>query len=220
MIAAANTAIPQAVGPMLDQVSALMNTIPKDNLAKLLDETYNAFNGTGYDFGSMLDSASTISRDANGISDNTRALTDDAGPFLNAQAQTTDSIRTWARSLAGITDQVATDDPQFRSILQKGPGFAQETSKLLERSEADAADLAGESDHNRSDRRDLQRVSRTAAGAVAAVRRQLRRRTLPSNSPNGVPVRRFLGGHRRPGGVHHRLPAAVGVALPGRHRGH
>jgi phospholipid/cholesterol/gamma-HCH transport system substrate-binding protein len=131
VIAAANTTIPQAVGPMLDQVSALMNTIPKDNLAKMLDETYNAFNGTGDDFGSMLDSASTISRDANGISDNVRALADDAGPFLNAQAQTTDAIRTWAKSLAGITDQVAADDPQFRSILQKGPGFAQETSKLL-----------------------------------------------------------------------------------------
>lgn len=131
VIAADRTSIPQAVGPMLDQVSALMDTIPKEKLAKLLDETYNAFNGIGDDFGSMLDSASTITQDANRISDRTRALIDDAGPFLNAQAQTTDSIRTWARSLAGITDQVATNDPQFRTILQKGPGFAQETSKLL-----------------------------------------------------------------------------------------
>lgn len=132
VIAADNTSIPQAVGPMLDQVSALVDSIPKDKMSKMLDETYNAFNGTGYDFGSMLDSAATITNDANKISDQTRALIDDSGSFLNAQAQTTDAIRTWAASLAGITDQLATNDPEFRTILREGPGFAQETRALLE----------------------------------------------------------------------------------------
>ncbi|MGV0745917.1 MCE family protein [Mycolicibacterium sp. XJ870] len=127
-----NTTIPQQVGPMLDQVSALVDTIPKDKLSQLLDESYNAFNGTGYDFGSLLDSASTITTDANAVSDQTRALIDDSGPFLDAQAQTTDSIRTWAASLAGITGQVAENDPEVRTLLQNGPGFAQETSRLLE----------------------------------------------------------------------------------------
>ncbi|MHC9295712.1 MCE family protein [Mycobacterium sp. LTG2003] len=132
VIAMSNTSIPQQVGPMLDQLSALVDTIPKDKLSQLLDETYNAFNGTGYDFGSLLDSAETITRDANAISDQTRQLIDDAGPFLDAQAQTTDAIRTWAASLAGITDQVANNDPQVRTLLKSGPGFAQETSKLLD----------------------------------------------------------------------------------------
>ena len=132
VIAVGNTSIPQSVGPMLDQVSKLMDTIPKEKLSQLLGESYQAFNGTGYDFGSLIDSGSTITRDANGISDNTRALIDDARPFLGAQEMTTDSIRTWAASLAGVTEQVANNDPQFRSILRNGPGFAQETSKLLE----------------------------------------------------------------------------------------
>ncbi|WP_319436765.1 MCE family protein [Mycobacterium sp. RTGN5] len=132
VIAVGNTSIPQSVGPMLDQVSKLMDTIPKEKLSQLLGESYQAFNGTGYDFGSLIDSGSTITRDANGISDNTRALIDDARPFLGAQELTTDSIRTWAASLAGVTEQVANNDPEFRSILRNGPGFAQETSKLLE----------------------------------------------------------------------------------------
>ncbi|TFV59739.1 MCE family protein [Mycobacterium sp. PS03-16] len=132
VIAMENTTIPQAVGPMLDQVSALVDTIPEDKLSQLLDESYEAFNGTGFDFGSLLDSAATVTRDANAVSDQTRALADDAVPFLEAQAQTTDSTRTWASSLAGITDQVANNDPQVRSILRNGPGFAQETSRLLE----------------------------------------------------------------------------------------
>lgn len=127
-----NTEVPQQVGPMLDQLSALVDTIPKDSLSKLLDESYNAFNGTGYDFGSLLDSASTITNDANKVSDRTRQLIDDSGPFLDAQAQTSDSIRTWAASLAGITGQMVADDSKFRSVLQNGPGFAQETSRLLD----------------------------------------------------------------------------------------
>ncbi|BBZ03484.1 mammalian cell entry protein [Mycolicibacterium chitae] len=132
VIAAADTTIPQEVGPMLDQVSALMDTIPQDTLSHLLDETFEAFNGTGYDFGSLLDSAATITRDANAISDRTRALIDDSVPFLEAQEQTTDSTRTWARSMAGITGQLSDNDPEFRSVLANGPGFAQETSRLLE----------------------------------------------------------------------------------------
>ena len=132
VIAVDNTSIPQSVGPMLDQVSKLVDSIPKEKLSQLLGESYQAFNGTGYDFGSLIDSGSTITRDANAISDNTRALVDDARPFLGAQEMTTDSIRTWAASLAGVTEQVANNDSQFRSILRNGPGFAQETSKLLE----------------------------------------------------------------------------------------
>lgn len=132
VIAVSNTKIPQQVGPMLDQLSALVDTIPKDKLSQLLDESYNAFNGTGYDFGSLLDSASTITRESNAVSDQTRALIDDSKPFLDAQAQTTDSIKTWAASLAGITGQAADNDPELRSLLRNGPGFAQETTKLLE----------------------------------------------------------------------------------------
>jgi hypothetical protein len=116
---------------MLDQLSAMVDTIPSDKLTQLLDESYQAFNGTGYAFGSLLDSASTITTDATTISDQTRALIDDAGPFLDAQQQTADATRTWAASLAGITGQLADNDPHVRSILQNGPGFAQETSMLL-----------------------------------------------------------------------------------------
>src|ERR1700749_2240619 len=101
VIAMRDTTIPQAVGPMLDQVSALIKSIPKDKVSQLLDESFQAFNGSGYDAGSLSDSASRISADANSVSDRFRTLTEDSGPFLDSQAQTTGAIRTWARSLAG-----------------------------------------------------------------------------------------------------------------------
>ncbi|MDT5003950.1 MAG: phospholipid/cholesterol/gamma-HCH transport system substrate-binding protein [Mycobacterium sp.] len=126
-----NTSIPQAVGPVLDQLNSLVGSIPKDRISDLLDETFKAFNGAGPDFQSLVDSASTVTKDANGVSDQFKALVDDSGPLLESQAETTEAIRTWARSLAGVTQQLAQDDPQIRAILQKGPGFAQEVTQLL-----------------------------------------------------------------------------------------
>jgi phospholipid/cholesterol/gamma-HCH transport system substrate-binding protein len=131
VIPADATTIPQQVGPMLDQVSSLVGSIPKDKISDLLDESFKAFNGAGDDFQSLLDSATKLTHDTNGVSGQTRALIDDSGPLLDSQAQTTDSIRTWARSLAGITGEVAKDDPDVRAILQRGPGFANEVSALL-----------------------------------------------------------------------------------------
>lgn len=131
VITAENTTIPAPVGPVLDRVNKLVETFPKDRLSALLDETYKGFNGAGYDFGSLLDSGATLSADLNGVAEQTRTLADDARPLLEGQAGTADSIRTWARSLAGFTGQLADSDPQFRTVLQTFPSFETEVSGLL-----------------------------------------------------------------------------------------
>ncbi|MBE1546746.1 virulence factor Mce-like protein [Mycobacterium sp. OAS707] len=131
IITAAQAEIPTPVGPVLDRVSKLVETFPKDRLSALLDETYKGFNGAGYDFGSLLDSGATLSAQLKGAADQTRTLADDARPLLEGQAATADPIRTWARSLAGFTGQVRANDPQLRAVLQRFPGFADQTSGLL-----------------------------------------------------------------------------------------
>ncbi|KAB7758614.1 MCE family protein [Mycolicibacterium mucogenicum] len=131
VIPAANTSIPQAVGPMLDQASALINSIPKDKIGPLLDETFKAFNGSGYDAGSLLDSSSKLIADANSVSEQSRALIDDGRPLLDGQAQSVDAIRTWAHSVAGLSRQLVQNDPQVRMLLKEGPGAADEGSRLF-----------------------------------------------------------------------------------------
>jgi phospholipid/cholesterol/gamma-HCH transport system substrate-binding protein len=132
VIAMRDTTIPQAVGPMLDQLNALIKSLPKNKIGQLLDESFQAFNGAGYDLGSLSDATSRISTDANSVVERTRTLTEDSGPLLDSQAKTADSVRTWARSLAGISDVVATDDSRVRTLLQNGPGAADEASRLFE----------------------------------------------------------------------------------------
>src|ERR1700742_242199 len=132
VIAMHDTTIPQAVGPMLDQLNALVKSLPKNKIGQLLDEAFQAFNGAGYDLGSLSDSASRISTDADSVVERTRTLTEDSGPLLDSQAKTANSVRAWARSLAGISDVVATDDSRVRTLLQNGPGAADEASRLFE----------------------------------------------------------------------------------------
>ena len=132
VIAMRDTTIPQDVGPMLDQVSALINSIPKDKLNALLDESFKGFNGAGYDLGSLADSAAKLGGDLNPVGDNTLALYNDTGPLLDTQAQTADSIRLWSRSLAGVTEQLVINDPELRTLLHNGPGALDEASRLLE----------------------------------------------------------------------------------------
>src|SRR4029077_15767122 len=55
-----DTSIPQPVGPMLDRVSALVGSIPKDRLGTLLDETFAGLNGAGDDLQTIVDATSTL----------------------------------------------------------------------------------------------------------------------------------------------------------------
>ncbi|RAV03189.1 MCE family protein [Mycolicibacter senuensis] len=131
-ISADNASLPKPVGPMLDQMSALVDSIPTGKLGVVLDESFKALNGTGNDLGALFESSSRLAADLNGIAESTRSLIDDSRSLLEGQADSADAVRTWARSLAGITQQVAARDTEVQTILRTGVGAADEASRLLE----------------------------------------------------------------------------------------
>ncbi len=127
-----DSTIPAPVGPILDKTSALLGSIPKNKLSALLDETSKGFDDAGYDIGSLLDSGSTVTSSTRHVSDRLKALIDDSAPLLEGAASSDDAIRTWIHSLAGVTDQLVTNDPQIRTLLQNGPAALDEATALLE----------------------------------------------------------------------------------------
>lgn len=131
-ISADNASLPKPVGPMLDQMSALVDSIPTGKLGVVLDESFKALNGTGNDLGALFESSSRLAADLNGVAESTRSLIDDSRSLLEGQADSADALRTWARSLAGITQQVAARDTEVQTILRTGVGAADEASRLLE----------------------------------------------------------------------------------------
>ncbi|MEE6164964.1 MULTISPECIES: MCE family protein [unclassified Mycolicibacterium] len=131
VIAESNASIPPAVGPMLDQMSALVDSIPSGKLGDLLGESFKALNGTGHDLAALFDASARLSADANHTADQTRTLVDDSRPLLDGQAASVDAIRTWAQGLAGISQQVAAEDTAVRTILRTGSGAADQATQLL-----------------------------------------------------------------------------------------
>ena len=219
-ITVTNTTIPQQVGPMLDQVSTLVDSIPGDRISDLLDETFKAFNGAGPDFGSLIDSGATLTEQLNSVSDQSRGLIDDSGPLLDSQAETADSIRTWARSLDGVTAQLAQNDPQIRALLERGPGFAQEVSALLNQMKPTLPVLLANLTtlgqilvtYNPS----LEQLLVVFPNALSA------QQSLRSwqEQPHRPAHQRFRADHLGSGAVHGRLPAAVAVAFTRGHHHH
>ena len=132
VIPASEVIVPQPVGPMMDQLSALVTSIPKNKLGKLLDESFLAFNGAGPDLQSLTDSASKISADADATTDQAVTLIEDSRPVLDGQLDSADALRTWTARLAGVSGQLVSDDPHIRTILKAGPVSAQEVSRLME----------------------------------------------------------------------------------------
>jgi phospholipid/cholesterol/gamma-HCH transport system substrate-binding protein len=131
VIPESDTAIPQPVAPMMEKLSALVTSIPKDRLGQLLDESFKALNGAGADLQSLSDSAARISADADKTAGRTTQLIDDAQPVLDGQVVSADALRTWSDRLAGVSRQLVADDPQIRTLLDTGPDAAQEVSRLL-----------------------------------------------------------------------------------------
>jgi virulence factor Mce-like protein len=124
--------VPQQVGPMLDQLSALVTSIPRDKLTRLLDESFLAFNGAGPDLQALTESAARIAADADKTTDRAITLLEDSGPVLDGQLASADALRTWSKRLAGVSRQLVADDPQIRTILGTGSAATQEISRLLE----------------------------------------------------------------------------------------
>ena len=171
VIAMRDTTIPQDVGPMLDQVSALINSIPKDKLNALLDRVVQGLQRGGLRPRVAARLGGEAVRRPQPVGDNTRRLYNDTGPLLDTQAQTADSIRLWSRSLAGVTEQLVTNDPQLRTLLHNGPGALDEASRLLEQIKPTLPVLLANLTTIGTGRRHVSRVAGATAGVASAVRR-------------------------------------------------
>jgi ABC-type transporter Mla subunit MlaD len=131
VVAVTDASIPRAIGPVLDNVKTLLATMPEGSLHTLVDEGYNSVNGAQYDLQSLIDSSATFSSALDTAGEQTQALFNDAAPLVDSQTKSIDALRIWSRSLAGLTDQLRDNDPQIRNLLQTGPGFAQEATRLF-----------------------------------------------------------------------------------------
>lgn len=124
------------VGPdttlLLNSIAAGLEAIPQDNLETVINESYTAVGGLGPEISRIVKGSTELALDARANLDPLITLIDKAGPVLDSQADSADSIKSWAANLRAVTTQLKTHDGAVEGFLQNGPGAAQEGQALIE----------------------------------------------------------------------------------------
>ncbi|MFI7166974.1 MCE family protein [Rhodococcus erythropolis] len=131
VIAASRTSIPIPSSMVVDQVHTLLEELPKDDLRTTVDEAYSAFNGLGPSIETLVDSAQPLIALAQAQIAPTQQLITDAEPVLGAVNESGPSIATFSTDLASFSEQLALNDDQIRTMLDRGPEFFDTVSGTL-----------------------------------------------------------------------------------------
>ncbi|QLY31543.1 MCE family protein [Nocardia huaxiensis] len=126
------TKLPQDVGAMLDQADRLLSTVADTKLQEVIQAAFTAFDGAGPELQRFIDSASLLVQEAKANAEPTKDLLAKLGPLLDTQVQSEDSIRSWTRDLATLTDQLREHDPALRSVLQSAPSTVQKVNQTFQ----------------------------------------------------------------------------------------
>jgi phospholipid/cholesterol/gamma-HCH transport system substrate-binding protein len=126
------TAIGQDVAGLLKEADDLVTSIGNSRLQDLLRETFKAFNGSGPELARLIQSSRLLVDEANANYGQVTQLIDQAGPFLDAQIDSGDNIRSLSDGLARFTAEVANADPQLRTTLRTVPGATESANELFE----------------------------------------------------------------------------------------
>ncbi|MCW2768826.1 MAG: hypothetical protein JWR27_259 [Aeromicrobium sp.] len=137
VVALEDTAIPVSSTDLLVDVNSLVTSIDTDNLRTVVDELGQAFEGTGRDLATILDTSSDFIETADDNIETTRGLIRDSDSVLQTQIDSADDIGDFAKNLALLSDTLVDADPDLRRLLDKGTDSARTVRTVVEENSAD-----------------------------------------------------------------------------------
>ncbi|WP_241385529.1 MCE family protein [Rhodococcus sp. CH91] len=129
------TSVPEPIGGALDRLDDTLQSVGPDRLAVLLDETHTAVGDSADSLRTLVDATAAVSARAAADADDIAALIDQAGPLLDAQVESSDTIARWASSLTGITGRLRDSDTDVRALLGTAAPAAAQVQALFEEAE-------------------------------------------------------------------------------------
>jgi phospholipid/cholesterol/gamma-HCH transport system substrate-binding protein len=141
LIPMTRTSAPVEIGPVLDNVYALVESLDEKQLSILLRETSAGLDGRTGDLQTILDDGAALIALADANFDQTAALIRGTGPLLAKINGRSDNIGRFTRNLQQVTDELRAGDADIRALLDRGPEFAETTNVLLDDLESDLPPL-------------------------------------------------------------------------------
>jgi phospholipid/cholesterol/gamma-HCH transport system substrate-binding protein len=136
-IAQADTRIPIDTTTLLVDTNDLVKSVNTDSLRTVVNELGQAFEGTGQDLGTILDTSSEFIRAADDNIDVTRALINDSTSVLQTQIDKQGQLGTFSKNLALLSDSLVDADPDLRRLLDKGSVSARTLRQVVNENSQD-----------------------------------------------------------------------------------
>jgi phospholipid/cholesterol/gamma-HCH transport system substrate-binding protein len=125
------TALPVTPDTVLTNLDKFVSSVDPSSLRTVVDETYNAFAGTGADLQQLLDSAGSFTSTATENLPQTTQLLSDGRTVLATQERQAQNITSLATGLRRIAEQLKTSDPDLRKVLDETPQLADDVDNIL-----------------------------------------------------------------------------------------
>lgn len=136
-ISQANTRIPIDTTTLLVDTNDLVRSVNTDSLRTVVSEFGKAFEGTGQDLSTILDTSSEFIQAADDNIDVTRALINDSSSVLQTQIDSQDDLGTFSTNLALLSDSLVDADPDLRRLLDKGSVSARTLREVVDENSDD-----------------------------------------------------------------------------------
>jgi phospholipid/cholesterol/gamma-HCH transport system substrate-binding protein len=125
------TGQPVEVGPLLDHVGALAETLNQQDVNTTVSELGASLDGRSDDLRAIIDHGRSFVDKASANVDATTRLIDDTEPLLTAVSSQQRGVVRLTDNLEQVTDELRAGDGDLRRLLSDGPGFSREVSSLL-----------------------------------------------------------------------------------------
>jgi phospholipid/cholesterol/gamma-HCH transport system substrate-binding protein len=130
-IPATETKTPISAEQVVSDLDNLATSVPTDALRTVVDESYNAFNGTGPDLQVLLDTAREFTQSAQQYLPQTVQLLDAGGTVLDTQNKEASSMAEFSRNLNELSATLKSSDGDLRKLIEVTPGAAQALNQLI-----------------------------------------------------------------------------------------
>lgn len=120
------------IAPVLESINRLLESVPRDQTRRVLDQVGHGLGGADRDIGGLIDSSDKFLAEAHANVDATTSYIAALQPVLATQQHLATSTREYAAALSRLTATLATGDgADIRALLESGPGALDELTGLV-----------------------------------------------------------------------------------------
>lgn len=131
VIPKSRTQIPTSTDQLIGGLDGLAQSVPTDSLRTVVNESYDAFSGTGQQLQQLLDTTRDFTAAARQNLPPTIQLLEQGNKVLETQNANAANLASFSKDLNKLSSTLKTSDPNLRRLIAVAPGAARQVDGLV-----------------------------------------------------------------------------------------